>query len=120
VLPALPETEPQVLHPPAATADAATVRRGEALYQRFCGTCHGDAGVSGGVLPDLRYSSTLTNDQWFEIVLGGMLRDNGMVSFAKEVSHGDASAVRAYLIFRANQSLQESAGGQGHSSASNP
>ncbi|MFZ3217136.1 MAG: PQQ-dependent dehydrogenase, methanol/ethanol family [Candidatus Acidiferrales bacterium] len=106
-LPPLPEVEPEVLHPPAATADSATVRHGEQLYQRFCGNCHGDAAVSGGLLPDLRYSSTLGNDQWFSIVLGGLLRPNGMVSFAKEVSHSDAAAIRAYVIFRANQSLAE-------------
>lgn len=106
-LPPLPEIEAQVLNPPAATADAATVRGGEALYQRYCSTCHGDVAVSGGVLPDLRYSSTLTNDQWFNIVLGGLLRPNGMVSFAKEISRNDAVAIRAYVIFRANQSAME-------------
>jgi quinohemoprotein ethanol dehydrogenase len=59
------------------------------------------------VLPDLRYSSTLTSDQWFNIVLGGLLRSNGMVSFAKEISRRDAAAIRAYVIFRANQSVTE-------------
>jgi alcohol dehydrogenase (cytochrome c)/quinohemoprotein ethanol dehydrogenase len=98
----------------------ATVRRGEQLYQRFCGNCHGDAAVSGGVLPDLRYSSTLTNDQWFSIVLGGLLRQNGMVSFAKVISRGDAAAIRAYVIFRANQSVKESASGRGRNPGSNP
>ena len=102
-----------MLHPPAATGDAATVRRGEQLYQRFCGNCHGDVAVSGGVLPDLRYSGTLTNDQWFNIVLGGLLRENGMVSFSKEISHGDAAAVRAYVIFRANQSSADIKNGRG-------
>jgi hypothetical protein len=48
----------------------------------------------------------LTNDQWFSVVLGGLLRENGMVSFAKEISRGDAAAIRAYVIFRANQSLK--------------
>jgi alcohol dehydrogenase (cytochrome c)/quinohemoprotein ethanol dehydrogenase len=68
--------------------------------------------VSGGVLPDLRYSSTLTNDQWFNIVLGGLLRPNGMVSFAKEISRKDAVAIRAYVIFRANQSAVEGRNGR--------
>jgi hypothetical protein len=71
-------------------------------------------------LPDLRYSSTLTNDQWFNIVLGGLLRENGMVSFSKEISHPDAAAIRAYVIFRANQSLKQSAGGDGRARGSNP
>jgi quinohemoprotein ethanol dehydrogenase len=117
-LPALPEIEPEVLHPPAAVAPAATVQRGEALYQRFCGNCHGDVVVSGGVLPDLRYSSTLTNDQWFHIVLDGMLQENGMVSFAKEISHADAAAIRAYVIFRANQSAKDGASGDGRTDRS--
>ncbi|HKS75571.1 MAG TPA: c-type cytochrome, partial [Terriglobales bacterium] len=80
------------------------IHRGEQLFQRHCAACHGDVAVSGGVLPDLRYSSTLANDQWFEIVLGGMLTQNGMVAFAPELSHQDAAAVRSYVIFRANQS----------------
>jgi alcohol dehydrogenase (cytochrome c)/quinohemoprotein ethanol dehydrogenase len=120
VLPALPEMEPEVLHPPASLADAATVRRGEKMYQRFCGNCHGDVAVSGGVLPDLRYSSTLTNDQWFSVVLGGLLRENGMVSFAKEISKGDAAAIRSYVIFRANESLKENENAQERDRGSNP
>jgi quinohemoprotein ethanol dehydrogenase len=112
-LPPLPEIEPQVLNPPAATADAATVHAGEGLYQRYCSSCHGDVAVSGGVLPDLRYSSTLTTDQWFNVVLGGLLRPNGMVSFAKEISRKDAAAIRAYVIFRANQSAAEIKNGRG-------
>jgi hypothetical protein len=30
-----------------------------------------------------------------------------MVSFDKELSHDDAAVVRAYVIFRANQSMAE-------------
>jgi alcohol dehydrogenase (cytochrome c)/quinohemoprotein ethanol dehydrogenase len=107
-LPPLPAEEQEALNPPRSTADAITVHRGNELYQRYCSTCHGDVAVSGGVLPDLRYSSALTNDQWFQIVLGGLLQPNGMVSFAKEISRGDAAAIRGYVIFRANQSLAES------------
>jgi len=85
------------------------VKRGEELYQRYCSGCHGDVAVSGGVLPDLRYSGALGNDQWFQIVLDGMLQPNGMVSFARELSKKDASSVRDYVIFRANESLREKA-----------
>ena len=65
-----------------------------------------DVAVSGGVLPDLRYSRALSNDQWFDIVLGGKRQQNGMVSFAKELSRKDAADICAYVIFRANQSKQ--------------
>lgn len=103
-LPPLPEVEPPKLNPPPSTANPATVHRGEQLFQNYCSRCHGDVAVSGGLVPDLRYSSTLDNDQWFYIVRGGLLQSNGMVSFAKEVSRQDAAAIRAYVIFRANQS----------------
>jgi alcohol dehydrogenase (cytochrome c)/quinohemoprotein ethanol dehydrogenase len=50
-LPALPPEPKLTLDPPAATADAATVAAGEALFGRFCGVCHGEAAVGGGVVP---------------------------------------------------------------------
>lgn len=103
-LPPLPEVEEPILNPPRSVADSATIHRGEALFQRFCASCHGDVAVSGGVLPDLRYSSTLANDRWFKIVRDGAYQSLGMVSFAKEVSQKDAADMRTYVIFRANQS----------------
>jgi hypothetical protein len=59
------------------------------------------------VLPDLRYSATLANDRWFKIVREGAYQSLGMVSFEKEVSQKDAADIRAYVIFRANQSRGE-------------
>jgi len=88
-------------------ASATTVHKGEQLYQRYCAQCHGDVAVSGGVLPDLRYSEALLSDEWFSDVLGGMLRSEGMVSFAKELSHEDVAAIRSYMITRRNQSVAE-------------
>jgi quinohemoprotein ethanol dehydrogenase len=106
-LPPLPETEPLQLNPPAEAADPTKVASGEKLFQRYCAACHGDVAVSGGVLPDLRYSAALSSDQWFNIVLDGLLQPNGMVSFKKELSHSDAEAIRSYVIFRANESKSE-------------
>ena len=83
------------------------IHKGESLYQNICSLCHGDVAVSGGVLPDLRYSGTLDNDRWFDIVLKGQLKQAGMVSFDKELSRDDASAIRAYVIFRANQGMTQ-------------
>ncbi len=107
-LPPAPEVKPQVFTPPRATAGPATVKKGEELYQRYCSGCHGDVAVSGGVLPDLRYSGALANQHWLSIVRDGMLRPGGMVGFSKELSQQDAEAIRAYVIFRATQSLAES------------
>ncbi len=106
-LPPLPQFSPPQLKPPKPSASAAIVQRGEGLFQRYCSACHGDVAVSGGVLPDLRYSGTLDNDVWFGVVLKGLLKQGGMVSFEKELTRADAGAIRAYVIFRANQSLRE-------------
>jgi quinohemoprotein ethanol dehydrogenase len=103
--PLLPREEP-ALHPPPSTASAAEIHRGEAVYQRFCSGCHGDVAVSGGLLPDLRYSSALSNDRWFKIVRDGEYQSLGMVPFGKEVSQQDAADVRSYVIFRANESAK--------------
>jgi mono/diheme cytochrome c family protein len=100
-----------VLHPPKETPSAATVKKGEALYQRYCSACHGDVVVSGGVLPDLRYSKMLASYQWQSIVRDGALSSVGMISFSKELTREDAEAIRSYVIFRANQSLAEGPSG---------
>lgn len=108
-LPEAPAIEPAVLTPPASKASPDEIRRGEAHFQRFCAACHGDVAVSGGVLPDLRYSSTIASDQAFSsIVLGGLLRQRGMVSFASELTKDDVQSIREYLVFRANQSKEQS------------
>ncbi|MFZ0418106.1 MAG: PQQ-dependent dehydrogenase, methanol/ethanol family [Candidatus Sulfotelmatobacter sp.] len=104
-LPALPAVQEPTLTPLPNRASVGTIHKGEQLFQRYCAACHGDVAVSGGVLPDLRYSSALENDEWFSDVLGGMLQSDGMVSFAKELSREDAADIRAYVIFRRNQSV---------------
>jgi len=114
--PASQQTELTALPNPA---NPATIRKGERLFQSYCAGCHGDVAVSGGVLPDLRRSSALSDDAWFEIVLGGDLQSEGMVSFAKEVSRDDANAIRSYVISRRNhdartQEQRIAAGGTVH------
>jgi hypothetical protein len=60
--------------------------------------------VSGGVLPDLRYSAALADEAtWNQIVREGVLKMNGMVSFAPVLSQSETDAVRAYVIHRANE-----------------
>jgi quinohemoprotein ethanol dehydrogenase len=102
-LPQLESTAEQTLQSLPSQGGAVAVHKGEQLFQRYCAACHGDVAVSGGVLPDLRYSSTLETDEWYSDVLGGLLQSDGMASFAKELSHEDAAAIRAYVVFRRNQ-----------------
>jgi quinohemoprotein ethanol dehydrogenase len=100
-LPPLPVERARVLSPPAQTANAATIDRGRKLYGRYCVGCHGFDAVSGGLVPDLRYSGFLASKGWFEIVLGGALKKEGMVSFTQVLDRQKADAIRAYIIQRA-------------------
>jgi quinohemoprotein ethanol dehydrogenase len=102
-LPPMRTTEQPPLTVLPNPAPLATIRKGEQLFQSYCAGCHGDVAVSGGVLPDLRRSSALTDETWFEVVLQGDLQSQGMVSFSKELSRDDAVAIRSYIVFRRNQ-----------------
>jgi quinohemoprotein ethanol dehydrogenase len=98
------DVEPRVANIPKPFGDAALVADGKVLYHRFCGGCHGDAAVSGGVLPDLRRSgATHHMAAWSAIVRDGALQARGMVSFAKELTAENAEAIRAYVTQRANE-----------------
>jgi len=48
-LPALPPEPKLVFDPPSDTASPAAVAVGEGLYAQFCGACHGEAVVAGGI-----------------------------------------------------------------------
>jgi quinohemoprotein ethanol dehydrogenase len=101
----LPPLEPRtlVINPPPEPADTASVAHGEAVFGRYCSACHGENAVGGGVVPDLRASNFLGNDFWYEIVLNGALKDAGMVSFKGALDRDDVTAIRNYVIHRANQ-----------------
>src|SRR6266446_3211338 len=102
-LPALAPQQQLVFNPPPATADAATVAAGSGLFAQYCGACHGENAVGGGVVPDLRASTFLGNDFFYEIVLNGAMKDAGMAPFKAVLDQKDATAIRAYLIKRANE-----------------
>lgn len=97
-LPPMPAEPPRVLNPPALTADAATLAEGKKGYDRACSTCHGGGVVSGGLIMDLRYSPSLGNQLWFEVVENGLYKDKGMVSYADTFSHDQINAIQQYVI----------------------
>jgi quinohemoprotein ethanol dehydrogenase len=101
----LPPLEPRafVINPPPEPTDAASVARGEPLYDQYCSACHGEHAVGGGVVADLRASNFLAIDFFYNIVLDGALKDAGMASFKSALSRDDATAIRNFVIHRANQ-----------------
>lgn len=107
-LPAMLSYTPPALNPPENFGDDALLARGEAQYTALCSSCHG-AGVGrvSSIFPDLRYAAALNVDALFKaIVIDGVLENNGMVSFAEQLTPEDAEAIRAYVVSLANAELQ--------------
>jgi len=80
---------------------------GGGLYTRYCAVCHGVGVISGGTLPDLRRSAFISTQEAFDtVVLKGALLDKGMAAWSEVLSEEDSEAVRAYIVFTANQTGQ--------------
>jgi alcohol dehydrogenase (cytochrome c)/quinohemoprotein ethanol dehydrogenase len=103
-LPPPPPNAALPLDPPPNKATPEQIAEGGQHYGRFCGTCHGDAAISGNVVPDLRHSGILASaDNWQKIVHDGALKDNGMVAWGNVMSPAQIETIRLYVISRANE-----------------
>lgn len=103
-MPAPPVAPDLQLAPPPDAASPKVVAEGKFQYHNYCNQCHGDSAVSGGVLPDLRYSVALSDPNvWRSIVHDGVRAANGMVSFGSQLNEEQIETIRAYVIHRANQ-----------------
>jgi quinohemoprotein ethanol dehydrogenase len=83
--------------------DKESVNQGQKAYEQYCYMCHGLGAMSGGVIPDLRYASPQTFEQWEMIVIAGSRADQGMRSFADVLTTDEALAIRAYVLERATR-----------------
>lgn len=102
-LPALPPAEPYVWNPPAQVGTPADLAAGQSNFQRYCLVCHGPGAVGNGVTPDLRKSGVIADaDTWKQVVVEGILKGNGMASFASVLKPEEAEQIRAYVISRAH------------------
>jgi mono/diheme cytochrome c family protein len=118
-LPALPPEPKLVIDPPPDTASPATVAAGEGLYAQYCGVCHGEGLVAGGITPDLRGSPFIAVDAWYSVVLEGALKEGGMAPFAPVLDRTKATAIRAYVIHRANEEAAAHSSGSQHRADAN-
>jgi quinohemoprotein ethanol dehydrogenase len=97
----------RALVPPPPVASQFAVDRGSLVFERRCYACHGSRAISGGEVPDLRYSALIGDAAGFRrIVLDGALAINGMPAFGRDLTGEDAEAVRAYIIERANAAVK--------------
>ena len=113
-LPADPPLAPPA-NPPHETAPRAELAAGESLYGTYCARCHGVAGESANVIPDLRRVPVLTDGSgWRSIVLDGALAQGGMMGWAQFLTPAQAEAIRAYIGDRARalQRLEQQAAPQ--------
>jgi quinohemoprotein ethanol dehydrogenase len=119
-LPPKPQPAKLALEPPPLSATPAQVTEGGALYAHYCGICHGDAVVSGGILPDLRYSPIATTDAIYDVVLNGALKDRGMIPFGAVLNRDQVASINGYIIKRAHETKENQAKGQDLSSNGGP
>jgi len=82
-------------------ASPATILYGGVLYQRYCCYCHGVDAVSGSGIPDLRYTTAETHQQFESIVLGGARESRGMPSFKDALKQNQVRALQAYVLSQA-------------------
>jgi quinohemoprotein ethanol dehydrogenase len=107
-LPPVPAAATAVLAMLPELGNAAQVAHGKLLFHTFCSNCHGDTAVSGGTMPDLRYSAALSNGDVFQrIVHDGILEPKGMVAFGSLLDHDRIELIRAYVTHRVNESVAQ-------------
>src|SRR5215471_19482346 len=95
----------RVLDPPLLTASNETVAQGEQSYNLTCAVCHGRNAIpaAGATAPDLRYSALIkSGDQFSRVVVDGERGTRGMPGFKATLRAGEADAILAYIIKRAN------------------
>ncbi|AOX21060.1 PQQ-dependent dehydrogenase, methanol/ethanol family [Kozakia baliensis] len=93
--------------PPEQSASANDQRLADGYFQfqTYCAACHGDNGISGGVLPDLRWSGAIrTKEAFYNLVGRGALTAYGMDRFDKSMTPDQIETIREFLIKRATDS----------------
>jgi quinohemoprotein ethanol dehydrogenase len=107
-LPELNQQEAVISEIPAQFADESTVKQGQAIYANRCAICHGDHAFASGLTPNLRYSAALSDAEfWQEIIIDGILVENGMPKFKGLLSKDEIESVRAYVVEEANNGLDK-------------
>jgi quinohemoprotein ethanol dehydrogenase len=85
-------------------ATPAMIHEGEVLFARHCFYCHGVGVVSSSGVPDLRYASAATHQQFESIVLGGARQQMGMPSFKDALKPDQVKDIEAYILARSADS----------------
>ena len=85
--------------PPDIKVNEALIERGAYLYNFYCDICHGKFGDRHlSQHPDLSKLPEAKHLLFNDILLKGILSQNGMASFSNSLSEKDAEAIHHFLI----------------------
>ena len=93
----LEEKDLSIPEQPIINANLEDIKAGQDIYANYCAICHG-SGVHGKTISDLRYMSKETHEYFNEIVLNGMLEENGMKGFSDILNEKNAFEVYSYIV----------------------
>jgi len=84
--------------------DANPVNIGEGfnLYEQYCIGCHGNPWFTGGNIPSLMLSSDGVFDAYDDIVLDGLLAEEGMPNFENKISEEELEDIRSFMLYTAD------------------
>lgn len=95
-------------HKPEVSVSEEQVAQGKMLYHGVCAVCHGVAGISTQLVPDLRYMSADTRDD-FQNIVSGSRAVQGMPPFGHMLNSEQMHLIEQYLaqqtvsLIQANQ-----------------
>jgi quinohemoprotein ethanol dehydrogenase len=90
--------------PPKMQASDETIEQGRQNYVMHCGACHGMYG-SLPMLPDLRRLTQEKHLIFKNIVLDGILEENGMPNFSGDLSAEQVDGIQAYILTLSRQAF---------------
>ena len=98
-LPASEAYQDTPVEPPKQFGTSTQIAAGKTLYLQYCFACHGAQAIGGGLIQDIRYGGVLPDAQlWNEVLLEGLLADQGMANFGSILNEEEAAQIRAYVI----------------------
>ena len=89
------------------TAMPSQINHGVVLFNQYCGPCHSDVGTGGGTIPDLGYSTEATHKIFKDILLKGLLVNNGMPNFSGRLNEADVEDIHHYILATAKQMIEQ-------------
>ena len=75
------------------------------VRENNCIACHGMDAISGGIVPDLRRTTSEVHATFADIVIGGLRAPLGMPSFDDRLDADDVRQIQAYVLQRARESV---------------